>query len=34
MWRLWGPILAMIVGSKTGGLAFGIYDTESVLEAS
>ncbi|MXZ72607.1 MAG: hypothetical protein F4Z04_14040 [Acidobacteria bacterium] len=33
-WRLWGPILAIIVGSATGGFAFGIYDTQRVLEAA
>ena len=34
LWRLWGPVIAMVVGSLTGGLAFGIYDTASVLEAA
>ena len=34
LWRLWGPVIAMVVGSLTGGLAFGIYDTTSVLEAA
>ena len=33
-WRLWGPLLAMVVGSATGGFVFGIYDTQRVLEAS
>ena len=32
-WRLWGPVVGMVVGSVTGGLAFGIYDTASVREA-
>ena len=32
-WRLWGPVIGMVAGSLTGGLAFGIYDTASVLEA-
>ena len=32
-WRLWGPVLAIIAGSATGGFAFGIYDTQRVLEA-
>ena len=32
-WRLWGPVVGMVVGSLTGGLAFGIYDTASVGEA-
>ena len=32
-WRLWGPVVGMVVGSVTGGLAFGIYDTASVGEA-
>ena len=33
LWRLWGPIIGMVAGSMTGGLAFGIYDATSVLEA-
>ncbi len=33
-WRLWGPILAIVAGSATGGFVFGIYDTQRVLEAS
>ena len=33
-WRLWGPVVGMVVGSVTGGLAFGIYDTASVGEAA
>ncbi len=32
-WRLWGPVAGMVVGSVTGGLAFGIYDMASVREA-
>ena len=33
LWRLWGPVIGIVVGSVTGGLAFGIYDTAGVLEA-
>ena len=32
-WRLWAPVIGLGVGSLTGGLAFGIYDTTHVLEA-
>ena len=32
-WRLWGPVIGMVAGSATGGVAYGIYDTASVLEA-
>ena len=34
LWRLWGPVLAMVAGSAAGGLSFGIYDTAAVREAS
>ncbi len=33
-WRLWAPAIGIVAGSVTGGLAFGIYDTARVLEAS
>ena len=33
-WRLWGPVVALIAGSAAGGLAFGIYDTETVRGAA
>ncbi len=32
-WRLWGPLMAMVAGSAMGGFAFGIYDTQRVIEA-
>ena len=34
LWRLWGPVIGMVAGSATGGLAFGIYDTATVGEAA
>ena len=34
LWRLWGPVIAMVAGSAAGGLAFGIYDTATVREAA
>ena len=34
LWRLWGPVAGMVVGTVTGALAFGLYDTESVREAA
>ena len=32
--RLWGPVVGIVAGTVTGGLAFGLYDTESVREAA
>ena len=33
-WRLWAPVLGLVVGSATGGFAFGIFDTASVVDAA
>ena len=33
-WRIWAAAAGMLAGSLVGGLAFGIYDTERILEAS
>ena len=33
MWRLWAPLIGMGVGSVTGGVLFGIYDTTRLYEA-
>ena len=33
-WRLWAPVIGLVVGSAIGGFAFGIYDTASVGEAA
>ena len=33
-WRLWSAAAGMVAGSAVGGLFFGIYETERVLEAS
>ena len=32
LWRLWGPVVGIVVGSVTGGL-FGIYDASGILTA-
>ena len=32
-WRLWAPVIGLVTGSLTGGVAFGLYDTASVLDA-
>ena len=34
LWRLWGPVLAVVAGSFIGGLGFGLYDAASVRDAS
>ncbi|MCY4602484.1 MAG: purine/pyrimidine permease [Acidobacteria bacterium] len=34
VWRLWAAALGIVAGCAVGGLAYGIYDTERVLEAS
>ena len=34
VWRLWAAALGIVAGSAVGGLAYGIYDTQRVLEAS
>ena len=33
-WRLWAPVIGLVVGSAIGGFAFGIYDTASVVDAA
>ena len=33
-WRLWAPVIGLVAGSATGGVAFGIYDTAGVLDAA
>ena len=33
-WRLWAAALGILAGSAAGGLGYGIYDTERVLEAA
>ena len=34
LWRLWGPVMAIVAGSAAGGMGFGIYDTAAVREAA
>ena len=33
LWRLWGPVVGILVGTVTGSLAFGLYDTAGVRQA-
>ena len=33
LWRLWGPVAGVVVGTLTGGLVFGLYGTEGIGEA-
>ena len=33
-WRLWGPVVAMVVGTLVGAFAFGLYDTEAIGDAA
>jgi len=33
LWRLWGPIVGIVAGTVTGGLAFGLYDTAGIRQA-
>ena len=33
IWRLWAPAIGIVAGTLTGGLVFGIYDTQRILDA-
>ena len=33
IWRLWAPAIGIVAGTLTASLAFGIYDTQSILDA-
>ncbi|MYD88614.1 MAG: hypothetical protein F4Y14_22150 [Acidobacteria bacterium] len=33
-WRLWAPVIGLVVGSAIGGFVFGIYDAASVVDAA
>ena len=33
IWRLWAPAIGIVAGALVGGLGFGIYDTQKVLDA-
>ena len=33
-WRLWGPVVAMVVGTLVAAFAFGLYDTEAIGDAA
>ena len=34
VWRFWAPAIGLVTGTMVGGLAFGIYDTSGIVEAS
>ena len=33
-WRLWGPVVAIVLGTLVGGFVFGLYDTRAIGEAA